>query len=330
MTSTDLINGTDIILSSTLEVAGGVIAYQLRGDSLRIRSSNPVTYSDAIVNKFNNTLNIAGGSGLDPGTIQFSTNGINYDMVYDGNLNLINALNAGIVNAGFLNGNLSNNLDAGTNITLSTSLGGITTISTSDTATFTTITVDNISADVDITSPVATINQLTSTNITSDNGNIGILTASVFNFTPNFFYASYASTLPLSGTIFTFAPGTITTNSGFTNSSGVVTVADAAYYRISAQINYQNNTTLRMSGELASAINGTEQLSYPKGYSYARGANEGRFVSSAISDWVVFLNGGQNVRFYFTVALGTSTSFTGTLVGINSLPGGYISITRIS
>jgi len=284
MTSTDLINGTDIILSSTLEVAGGVIAYQLRGDSLRIRSSNPVTYSDAIVNKFNNTVNFAGGSGLDPGSIQFSTNGINYDMVYDGNLNLINALNAGVVNAGFLNGNLSNNLVAGTNITLNTTIGGVTTISSSGSSSV-----------------------------------------------PNFFYSSLLSNVNMGGTAFLLNPTTITSNclnAGITYSGGVVGIQQDGYYRVSAQLNYYNGTTLRASGELAALLNNVELGNYPKGYSYAR-SGEGRSAGAGFSDWIVFLNNGDNVRFLFTVALATSGTFNGSLSGFVKLPGSYISVTKM-
>ena len=284
LTATGLINGADIILSSTLEVGGQVISYQIRSDNLRIRSSDPVTYSDAIINKFNNTLNIAGGSGLDPGSVQFSTNGINYDMVYDGNLNLINNLNAGVVNAGFLNGNISNNLIAGQNISLSTSIGGITTIS-----------------------------------------------ASGGSSTPNFFYASLLSNVNMGGTSFLLNPGNITSNclnAGITYSGGIVGIQQDGYYRVSAQLNYYNGITLRASGELAALLNNIELGNYPKGYSYAR-SGEGRSAGAGFSDWIVFLNNGDNVRFLFTVALATSGVFNGSLSGFIKLPGSYISVTKM-
>ena len=206
--------------------------------------------------------------------------------------------------------------------------GDITNLNANNVLSNTTNTTNIITEDAnisDLTCSAANISDLTCST-----ANITNLTCSTLNYTPKMFYATYSATSALANTILVLNPGTISINNSYGYTNGVITVPDSGFYRISAQINYQNNTTLRMCGELAGLINGTELQAYPKGYSYARGANEGRFASSGFQDWLIELTAGNNIRFFFTVALGTSTTFNGTLTGITLLTGTYISITKIS
>ena len=145
---------------------------------------------------------------------------------------------------------------------------------------------------------------------------------------PTFIYCGIGANVFMSGTIFTLNPTTITGGTGYTKVGGVITVATAGYYRISAQMNWYNNQSPRASGELAVLINNVEFGQYPKGYAYCRGL-EGRHGSSGFSDWIILLGAGDNIRCNFSAAYGTASTFNGNLNALICLAGSYISISKI-
>ena len=118
--NTSVVNGDITNLTSDVIEADSLNASSVYFDS------TDVAEPTAKIVKTNDVLEVSGGTTTDPGALAFSTDRVNFNLTYDGtDLNM-----NGTVNASTITGDISANLAAGTNITLTT-VAGVTTINSS-------------------------------------------------------------------------------------------------------------------------------------------------------------------------------------------------------